>query len=133
MNEPLEPMPLKTRLIRRLLPLAILASAAALVVIQMTQAVTQDVDLQIELSPGLPLDFSLIELQVIDEQEQVVSLTQFRFDQSHRPEKELTHTLKLTRGSYQLVFKVSSTEAPPLVIRRRLLVEGDALTRFRLP
>lgn len=131
MTDPQQPVSFRTRLIRRLIPLAILGSAVALVVAQLSKAVSHEVTLELELAKGLSATLSTLELQVISDEEQVVSLTQFRFDQTHRPADSLTHTLRLTSGDYRLILKGQCTEA--VEFRRQLKVDGDTLVRYHFP
>ena len=121
-------------MVRRVLALALLGSAIALVVVQLTKAMTHEVALALDLAPGPAEGLERLELHVTGPDGEVPSVTVFRFRQ--RPDRDLPpvhHVLRLTSGRYRLRFRLYRPDHPPLEAERYLDVSGDAAVRYRLP
>jgi hypothetical protein len=126
----------RLKLLRRLIPLAVLGAVVALVVGQISRMITHDVTLKISMTPGLADGLEWVELAVSDTQDpdEIVSLTVFRMDAQALRERRLTHTLRLTAGEYALAFKlVAAGDSPRAVIRRTLDVSSDTAVSINLP
>ena len=122
------------KLLKRLLPLAVLGAAVALVVGQLTRMITYDVLLTVSMTPGLADGLQQVELTVTDEDQEVVSVTVFQLDETARRDRKLTHKLTLTAGQYTLAFKFTATgNSPRAVIKRTLDVSSDSTVTFNLP
>lgn len=122
------------RMVRRVLALALLGSAIALVVVQLARAVAHEVDLDIQLAPGPAEGIERLELHVIGPDGEVPSVTVFRFrDRPHRDLWPVHHVLRLTSGRYRLQFRLYRPGHPPLTAERFLDVTGDAAILYRLP
>jgi hypothetical protein len=134
MSEAEEKHQARLKLLKRLLPLALLGAAIALVVGQLTRMITYDVLLTAALTPGLADGLEKVELTVSDEDREVVSVTVFQLDDAFHRERKLTHKLSLTAGEYDLAFKfVASGGSPRAVIKRTLDVSSDSAVSLNLP
>ena len=124
----------RLKLLKRLIPLAVLGAAVALVVGQLTRMITYDVLLTVSMTPGLADGLEKVELTVSDAENETVSLTVFQMDPELLRERKLTHKLNLTVGKYDLAFKfTASGGSPRAVIRRSLEVSGDSAVTLNLP
>jgi len=122
------------RTVRRVLALALLGSAVALVVVQLTKAMTHEVMVDIELAPRLAQGLDRLELHVTAADGEVPSVTVFRFRDRPDPHpRPVHHVLHLTSGRYRLHFRLHHPGRPPLEAKRSLAVTGDASVRYRLP
>jgi hypothetical protein len=134
MNPEEEKRQARMKLLKRLLPLAVLGAVIALVVGQLTRMITYDVVLTAAMTPGLADGLEKVELTVTDEDREVVSVTVFQLDETARRERRLTHKLNLTAGKYDLAFKFTATGGSPrAVINRTLEVSGDTAVSLDLP
>lgn len=123
-------------LARRLLALALLGTAIALAVVQITNAVRHDAQVQIELMSDTAARLERLELAVAeaDQSGPPALLTVFRFDEQHPPPAPIEHTFSLPNGRYELLIKLHLVDDPePVRIRKQLEVSGEATTRYRLP
>lgn len=126
----------RLKLLKRLIPLAVLGAAVALVVGQLTRMITHEVALAVSMTPGLADGLEKVELAVSEtrDPEDIVSLIVFRIDAQDLSERRLTHTLRLTAGEYDLAFKfVAGGDSTRAVIRRTLEVSGDSAVSMNLP
>ncbi len=126
----------RLKLLKRLIPLAVLGAVVALVVGQISRMITHDVTLTVSMTPGLSDGLERVELAVSDVQdpEEIVSLTVFRMDAQALSERRLNHTLRLTAGTYDLAFKfIAAGDSPRAVIKRTLEVSSDTAISFNLP
>lgn len=124
----------RLKLLKRLIPLAVLGAAIALVVGQLTRMITYDVLLTVSMTPGLADGLEQVELTVSDPEEEVVSLTVFRMDETALSKRRLSHQLHLTAGKYDLAFKfIAAGGSTRAVIRRSLDVTGDSAVSLNLP
>jgi hypothetical protein len=121
------------KLLKRLIPLAVLGAVVALVVGQITRMITHDVLLTVEMTPGLADGLEKVELTITDEDREIVSVTVFQLDETTRSDRKLTHELNLTTGKYELAFKFMASGSPRAVIIRALEVSGDAAVSLNLP
>jgi hypothetical protein len=122
------------KLLKRLIPLAVLGAVVALVVGQITRMITHDVLLTVEMTPGLADGLEKVELTITDEDREIVSVTVFQLDETTRSDRKLTHKLNLTAGKYDLAFKfMASGGSPRAVINRPLEVSGDTAVSLNLP
>ena len=122
------------KLLKRLLPLAVLGAVIALVVGQFTRMIKHEVLLTVQMTPGLADGLEKVELTVTDEDREVVSVTVFQLDDAARTERKLTHKLNLTAGKYDLAFKfIASGGSPRAVIKRSLDVSSDSAVSLNLP
>lgn len=134
MNPEEEKRQARMKLLKRLLPLAVLGAAVALVVGQLTRMITYDVHLTVSMTPGLADGLQRAEMTVTDEDSEVVSVTVFQLDETARSQRKLTHKLSLTAGKYDLAFKfIASGGSPRAVIRRSLEVSSDSAVTLNLP
>ena len=123
------------RLLRRTLPLVILGSAIALAVATFTSAVTYQTDLVLAIGAGHRDGLTFVEMLTLDAEDpdQVLSTVVFRFDREHRPEGDLQHTLRLTAGDYNLVFRLRKANGRTREIRKNLHVSSDASVHLVIP
>jgi len=122
------------KLLKRLIPLAVLGAVIALVVGQVTRMITHEVLLTVQMTPGLADGLEKVELTVTDEDREVVSVTVFQLDETAGRDRKLTHKLALTAGKYDLAFKfLAASDSPRAVIKRSLDVSGDAAVSLNLP
>ena len=122
------------KLLKRLLPLAVLGAVIALVVGQVTRMITHEVHLNVQMTAGLADGLEKVELTVSDEDREVVSVTVFHLDETTVRKHKLAHKLTLTAGKYDLAFKfLASGGSPRAVIKRTLEVSGDAAVSLNLP
>jgi hypothetical protein len=124
----------RLKLLKRLIPLAVLGATVALVVGQLTRMITYDVVLTVSLTPGLANGLEKVELTVSDPQSEVVSVTVFTVDATTLNRRRLSHQLHLTAGKYALDFKfIAAGASARTVIRRNLDVTGDSVVSLNLP
>jgi hypothetical protein len=125
----------QNRLLKRILPLLLLGSAIALVVVQLTNVVTYKTILQLELGGNLRAELKNLEILVEDpsNRDEVLSTTVFNFDLSHRPAPKLDHILVLTRGEYSILFKMFGLDGSVRQSRRKLDVSSDSTATISLP
>lgn len=133
MNPEEEKRRARMKLLKRLLPLAVLGAVIALVVGQITRMITYDVVLVAAMTPGLADGLDKAELTVTDEDREVVSVAFFQIDDAIRNQRKLTHKLSLTAGKYDLAFKFMASGSPRAVINRTLDVSGDSVVSLNLP
>ena len=125
---------LKRRLLRRILPLAFLGAAIALVAIQVTGMAHHDVMLRLNLAPDLLETLTAIELTVsVPGEGEPVSTVRFRFDAQHPATTELAHTLRLRAGDFNLQFQLMRNASEPLQVSRSLQITSDTSTTITLP
>ncbi|MBW2699860.1 MAG: hypothetical protein JRF33_03485 [Deltaproteobacteria bacterium] len=118
---------------RRLLSLALLGTAVALVVVQMTRVIQHDVDLILSFPSAWQPAINQLDLTVVEEEE-VVRHAVFRFDDDHPARTPLLHTLALARGMYRLelnIMRKDQVEAVRFV--RPLEVSGSGVVSLMLP
>jgi hypothetical protein len=126
----------RLKLLKRLIPLAVLGAVVALVVGQITRMITYDVVLTTTMTPGLADGLSGIELTVYtaDQEAEIQSVTVFRVDETIQRERKFDHTLHLTSGKYLLSFKfIASGDSARAKMERTLEVSGDAAVSINLP
>ncbi len=134
-NQP-APAPAPRNLLRRVLALALLGSAAAMAIVQVVNSIRHDALIRLDLSPELAAELSRMEIAVLAEGEatEPVSVIVFRFDADHRPAAPLEHELQLPNGRYELMFELFRKDDPrPVRARHRLEVAGDVTVRYGLP
>ncbi len=125
----------RNRLLKRVLPLVLLGSAIALVIVQLTNVITYKTILQLELGGNLRTELKNLEILVEDpsNRDEVLSTTVFHFDVSHRPEPKLDHILTLTRGKYSILFKMYGLDGSVRQSRRELDVSSDSTAAISIP
>ena len=124
----------RLKLLKRLIPLAVLGAAMALVVGQLTRMITYDVVLTVSMTPGLADGLEQVELTVSDPEKEVVSVTVFTIHETTLRDRRLSHQIHLTAGKYALDFKfIAAGGSTRAVIRRSLDVTGDSAVSFNLP
>jgi len=133
MNPEEEKRQARMKLLKRLIPLAVLGAIIALVVGQFTRMITHDVLLVISMTPGLADGLQQAELTVTDQDQEIVSVILFRIDEAARRDRKLTHKLTLTEGKYTLVFRFTASGSPRAVIKRTLDVSSDSTVIVNLP
>jgi hypothetical protein len=134
MNEAEEKRQARLKLLKRLIPLALLGAAIALVVGQLTRMITYDILLTASMTPGLADGLEKVELTVTDPDQEVVSVTVFQLDEATRSTRKLTHKLSLTAGKYDLAFKFTAAGGSPRALTKRTLdVSGDSAVSLNLP
>ncbi len=116
----------RIHLLRRTLPLVLLAAAVALAGIQLLSMIPHDVTAQIEISPRHIAKLETAQIFVTDGSDEnlVLSTVQFRFDTGHRPAKRLDHTFSLTNGDYILNLRLTREDGTQVDLRRRITVSG---------
>jgi len=130
-----QPTSWRNRLLKRVLPLVLLGSAIALVIVQLTNVITHKTILQLELVGSLRSELKNLEILVEDpsNRDEVVSTAVFHFDASHRPAPQLDHILNLTRGEYSILFKMLTMDGSVHQSRRKLDVSADSTVIISLP
>ena len=121
---------------RRLVSLALLGTAVALVVVQMTKVIQHDVELSLRFPSAWQPAISQLELTVLEEEEldEVVRHAVFRFDDAHPARTPLLHTLALTQGMYRLELNIKRRDqVDPVRFVRPLEVPGSGVVSMVLP
>ncbi|HUU02086.1 MAG TPA: hypothetical protein VM425_11630 [Myxococcota bacterium] len=117
----------KKHLLRRTLPLTLLAAAVALTGIQMLSMIPHDVTARIEIAPRHIAGLEIAEIFVTEGSDEnlVLSAVQFRFDTEHRPAELIEHTFSLTNGNYILNLRLTREDGTQVNSRRRITVSGE--------
>ena len=121
---------------KRLLALTLLGAAIALAVVQITNAISHDTRVELELTPEWAADLERLEVAVSQAGQAGAPavLTVFTFDAQRRPQTPIAHTFSLPNGRYELMVKLFAASNPnPVRVLKPLEVSGDATQRFRLP
>ncbi len=123
-------------MLKRILALALLGSAAAVAIVQVVDSIRHDAMVRLDLSPELAAELNrmVIVVWAKGETDEPASVTVFRFDTDHRPASSLEHGFQLPNGLYELVFEIYRGDDPrPVLARHRLEVSGDVSVRYGLP
>ncbi len=117
----------RKHLLRKTLPLVLLATAAALVGVQLLAMIPHDVNVQIEITPTQSASLKILEIFVSgdSDQDEFQSAVQFRFDSQHRPAGRLEHTFSLTNGDYSLKFRLTMEDGAQVDSQRSIKVNGE--------
>jgi hypothetical protein len=121
--------------IRKIVSLAVLGIALGLAANQVLVSLKHEVTVDINLSGDLVRDLKQLELRVSEAgtDSEAASLTRFFFDDSHRPSSQLTHTLNITNGRYELCFTMYQSDDRKIIVLRPLDVSGAMQVSYHLP
>lgn len=117
-----------------MLALVALGVAVALTIIQVTNMIKHDVNVKLMLSQEIVPGISRVEIVALrDGQSAPSSTVTMDFDKSHPAKLPIGHRFQLVNGSYELQFRIFSSDESFLRISRQLDVTGQTSVSYRLP